>query len=231
MNGRTALMAHQAACRACHVCVDQGIIPEANPTFEGRWGAPFFLVGQAPGPAERESRRPFSGRAGKELDRWMLRAGFESPEEFRRLTYIAALMRCFPGRNRTGTGDLKPPPAAVANCAHWLDAELRMLKPKVLILVGQMAIARFLGPAPLEDRVGLRFGERPVVVPLPHPSGQNRWLNDPANRDRLTSALALVGQLRSSLALTPRSRSNNGGGTRNRTATSGPTAQATRRDT
>jgi uracil-DNA glycosylase len=140
-------------------------------------------------------------------------------------------MRCFPGRNRTGTGDLKPPPAAVANCAHWLDAELRMLKPKVLILVGQMAIARFLGPGPLEDRVGLRFGERPVVVPLPHPSGQNRWLNDPANRDRLASALALVGQLRSSLALTPRSRSNNGGGTRNRTATSGPTAQATRRDT
>jgi uracil-DNA glycosylase len=231
MNGRTALMAHQAACRACHVCVDQGIIPEANPTFEGRWGAPFFLVGQAPGPAERESRRPFSGRAGKELDRWMLRAGFESPEEFRRLTYIAALMRCFPGRNRTGTGDLKPPPVAVANCAHWLDAELRMLKPKVLILVGQMAIAHFLGPGPLEDRVGLRFGERPVVVPLPHPSGQNRWLNDPANRDRLASALALVGQLRSSLALTPRSRSNNGGGTRNRTATSGPTPQATRRDT
>ncbi|HXM72920.1 MAG TPA: uracil-DNA glycosylase family protein, partial [Candidatus Dormibacteraeota bacterium] len=122
MKSRDALLEIQAACRLCHVCVDQGIILEANPTFEGRWGAPFFLVGQAPGPVERESRRPFSGRAGKELDRWMVRAGFESPEEFRRLTYIAALMRCFPGRNPAGTGDLKPPPAAVANCAHWLDA-------------------------------------------------------------------------------------------------------------
>lgn len=200
MKGRAALLALQAECRACHVCVDEGIIPEANPTFEGLWGAPFFLVGQAPGPVERESRRPFSGRAGKELDRWMVRAGFESPEDFRRLTYIASLMRCFPGRNRTGSGDLKPPPAAVANCAHWLDAELGLLKPKVLILVGQLAIARFLGPGRLEDRVGHRFGDRPVMVPLPHPSGQSRWLNDPANRERLASALALIARLRSSLA-------------------------------
>jgi uracil-DNA glycosylase family 4 len=211
MKGRAALQALQTECRACHVCVDQGIIPEANPTFEGRWGAPFFLVGQAPGPVERESRRPFSGRAGKELDRWMVRAGFESPEEFRSLTYIAALMRCFPGRNRVGTGDKKPPPAAVANCAHWLDAELQILKPKVLILVGQLAIARFLGPGRLEDRVGSRFGDRPVMVPLPHPSGQSRWLNDPSNRERLASALSLLGQLRLRLAPAPRSRSNSSG--------------------
>ena len=155
-----------------------------------------MLVGQAPGPTEKVSRRPFSGRAGKELDRWMLRAGFASAEEFRRLTYIAALMRCFPGRNVAGTGDLRPPTAAIANCAHWLDAEQRILKPKVVIPVGQMAISRVLGPGSLEDRVGQRFGVRPVVVPLPHPSGTSRWLNDPANRDRLAAALALIARLR-----------------------------------
>src|SRR5712692_3934191 len=191
-----ALKSHQAACRTCHVCVDAGIIPEANPTFAGEWGAPFFLVGQAPGPAERESRGPFSGRAGKELDRWMLRAGFSTAEEFRRLTYIAALMRCFPGRNRAGTGDLRPPPAAVANCAHWLNAELEMLRPRVLIPVGQMAITRFLGPGSLEERVGRTFGKKPIVVPLPHPSGQSRWLNEPANRMRLGRALAQLSLLR-----------------------------------
>jgi uracil-DNA glycosylase family 4 len=196
VRGRAALEKHQAACRACHACVDARIIPEANPTFSGEWGAPFYLVGQAPGPAERESRRPFSGRAGKELDRWMLRAGFSSAEEFRRVTYIAALMRCFPGRNRTGTGDLRPPRAAVANCAHWMDAELEMLRPRVLILVGQMAIARFLGPGSLEERVGRTFGDKPVMVPLPHPSGQSRWLNAQANRERLDKALALIAKLR-----------------------------------
>jgi len=212
MGGRGALLTLQVECRACHVCVDQGIIPEANPTFEGRWGAPFFLVGQAPGPVERESRRPFSGRAGKELDRWMVRAGFESAEEFRRLTYIAALMRCFPGRNRAGTGDLKPPPAAVANCAHWLEGELRALKPRVLILVGQLAIARFVGPGRLEDRVGHSFGDQPVMVPLPHPSGQSRWLNDPTNRERLAAALGIIAELRMSLAPPQISRSNSSGG-------------------
>ena len=216
-----ALRKLQVACRECRACVDAGIIPEANPTFSGMWGAPFFLVGQAPGPAERESRRPFSGRAGKELDRWMLRAGFTGAEEFRRLTYIAALMRCFPGRNRAGTGDLRPPPAAVANCAHWLEAELELLKPRVLILVGQMAIARFLGPGTLESRVGRIYlpttwgggprrrrgpegrpdysstiGRYPVMVPLPHPSGQSRWLNDNANRARLEKGLAELAKLR-----------------------------------
>jgi len=129
----------------------------------------------------------------------MVRAGFKDADEFRRLTYIAALMRCFPGRNRQNTGDLRPPPAAIANCAHWLDAELRLLKPKVLIPVGQLAITRFLGPGSLEDRVGKRFGERPAIVPLPHPSGQSRWLNAPANRERLNQALALLSDLRSNV--------------------------------
>lgn len=178
------------------MCAREGIIAEAHPTFSGGWGAPFMLVGQAPGIVERESRRPFSGRAGKELDRWMVRAGFANAEEFRHLTYIAALMRCFPGRSPKGSGDLRPPPRGIANCAHWLVAELEMMRPKMLIPVGQLAIARFLGPGLLEDRVGERFGESPVIVPLPHPSGQSRWLNDEANRARLGRALALIGQLR-----------------------------------
>jgi len=182
------------------VCADQGIIAEASPTFSGESGAKFFIVGQAPGPAERESRRPFSGRAGKELDRWMLRAGFKDAEEFRQRTYIAALMRCFPGRNKQNTGDLPPPRAGIANCGHWLEGELRLLKPKVIIPIGQLAITRFLGPGALEDRVGKSFSEKPVIIPLPHPSGQSRWLNEPVNRQRLATALALIAEQRSILA-------------------------------
>lgn len=144
-------------------------------------------------------RRPFSGRAGKELDRWMLRAGFSSSEEFRRLTYIAALMRCFPGRNRQHTGDLPPPRRGIANCAHWIDEELAVLRPKAIFPVGQLAITRFLGPGPLEERIGNRYGDQPVIVPLPHPSGQSRWLNESANRERLSRALALIGELRSNV--------------------------------
>jgi uracil-DNA glycosylase len=190
----------QAACRACTRCVADGLIPEANPTFEGSAEAVFFLVGQAPGPSEVELRRPFMGRAGRELARWMTRAGFASETEFRQLTYIAALMRCFPGRNAAGTGDRTPPARAIRNCSTWLDAELELLRPQVIIPVGQLAIRRFLGPGPLEARVGRTFGDAPTLVPLPHPSGQSRWLNDPSNRARLQAALDCLGDLRRRLA-------------------------------
>src|SRR5260370_35249136 len=109
-------------------------------------------------------------------------------------------MGCCRGGNKCNTGDLRPPPGGVANCAHWLEGELKLLKPKVLIPVGQMAISRLLGPGSLEDRVGKRFGARPVIVPLPHPSGQSRWLNEPATRERLNRALALIADLRSNTA-------------------------------
>jgi uracil-DNA glycosylase len=66
----------------------------------------------------------------------------------------------------------------------------------LIILVGQMAIARFLGPGSLEDRVGKSFGEQPLMIPLPHPSGQNRWLNAQVNRERLASALDLINDVR-----------------------------------
>ena len=194
------LSEHQAACRACRRCVDDGIIPEAGPSFEGTAEAVFLLVGQAPGPVEVQYRRPFMGRAGRELWRWMARAGFASEEEFRRLTYIAALMRCFPGRAAGGGGDRPPPRRAMTNCAGWLETELRLLRPRAIIPVGQLAIRRFLGDAPLEERVGRTFGVDPVFIPLPHPSGQSRWLNAPANRARLEAALSALGDLRQRLA-------------------------------
>ena len=173
-----------------------GIIPAAAPTFQGGPGAPFFMVGQAPGPVEIQEGRPFAGRAGRQLSRWMARAGFASDEEFRRLTYLAALMRCFPGRQPSGKGDRPPPARAVQNCASWLEAELALLKPSVLILVGHLAIRRFLGAGSLDEWVGRTFGADPLMIPLPHPSGQSRWLNDPANRERLARALETLGEQR-----------------------------------
>jgi hypothetical protein len=59
-----------------------------------------------------------------------------------------------------------------------------------------MAIARFLGPGSLEDRVGRTFGSKPIMVPLPHPSGQSRWLNEQSNRKRLELGLEQLSRLR-----------------------------------
>src|SRR5439155_21726721 len=110
------------------------------------------LVGQAPGPAELETRRPFSGQAGRELVRWMLRAGFSSEEDFRHQVYIVAVVRCFPGRTPDNRGDRRPPPRAIANCASWLQAELELLRPPAISAVGQLAIERPLCAGRLEGR-------------------------------------------------------------------------------
>ncbi len=190
------LLRLQEECRRCTRCVQDGILDSALPIFEGPADARFMLVGQAPGPVELGTRRPFTGRAGAELERWMVRAGFASGEDFRRHTYIAAVMRCFPGRNPDGKGDRRPPALALANCAPWLEAELELLRPAVVIAAGQLAIARFLGSVRLDDVVGSTFGSDPVVVPLPHPSGQSRWLNSRVNRGRLERALAALAGLR-----------------------------------
>ena len=124
-----------------------------------------------------------------ELHRWLARAGIDEAH----LPYRTAVTKCFPGKATSGAGDRRPSPAEVALCAAWLDAELALVRPRVVLLVGTLAIERFWGRVPLSDVVGRsrREGDR-ILIPLPHPSGASRWLNDPDNRERLRRALAVV---------------------------------------
>jgi uracil-DNA glycosylase len=195
------------AHRACTRCADAGLIAVARPVFSGRPGQRILLVGQAPGPVEHDVTRPFAGRAGRELVRWMLRAGFRDEDEFRARVWITSTTTCFPGRRPDGAGDRRPGPAEVALCAGWLDAVLHLLAPRLVIPVGSLALSRLLGGLRLDDAVGHAFdaGGAPVgevtpaldrlFLPLPHPSGQSRWLNDPARRLRLDAALERLGRL------------------------------------
>ena len=158
-------------------------------------------------PVEHDVTRPFAGRAGRELVRWMLRAGFADEEDFRARVWITSTTTCFPGRRPDGAGDRRPGPAEVALCAGWLEAVLHLLAPRLVIPVGSLALSRLLGGLRLDDAVGRAFDAagRPVeeasptagrvLVPLPHPSGQSRWLNDPARRRRLDAALELLSGL------------------------------------
>ena len=205
MTRAEALNSHAAAHRACTVCADAGFIPVAHPVFSGHPGQRILLVGQAPGPVEAEGGRPFAGRAGKELMRWMARAGFRDEEDFRERVWMTSVTTCFPGRRPDGSGDRRPSPAEVRNCAHWLDGVLLVLRPRLVLVVGTMALSRLLpGLRSLDDAVGrampLRLPPGPppheaTAVPLPHPSGQSRWLNDPARRARLDAALGVVAGL------------------------------------
>lgn len=148
-----------------------------------------MIVGQAPGAVELTTGLPFSGRAGAELRRWLARAGIDEAH----LPYRTSITKCFPGKARSGAGDRRPSPQEVALCAPWLEKEIELVRPRVILLVGTLAIERLWGRVPLCEAVGTSRidGER-VLIPLPHPSGASRWLNQPENRLRLERALRLV---------------------------------------
>ncbi len=184
-------------CRACEIA---GYLACARPV-SGRQGPPdarVMVIGQAPGRITVERALMFGGPSGGTLERWLERAGF-APGALRREIYLSALTRCDPGRSPKGRGDRKPSPVEVGLCRHWLERELELIHPRVILLVGGMAIEMFLGSSRLDDVVGQTFARDGVtLIPLPHPSGVSRWLNDPAHATLVARALARLSELRAS---------------------------------
>jgi len=137
-----------------------------------------YLIGQAPGPHEGAAGKPFAWTAGKTLFRWFGRIGLNE-EQFRDLTYMAAVCRCFPGKAKGG-GDRVPSPDEIKNCSSWMAEEFRILRPTLVIPVGKLAIEQSLGKGQLVDVIGKSFnrnmdGVDCQVIPLPHPSGASTW--------------------------------------------------------
>ena len=178
--------------RACRLCPDVQPPPVAGAVS----GARIMLVGQAPGPKEREQGRPFAFTAGTTLFRWLATLG-AGEDEFRAQVHMAAVIRCFPGKNAGRQGDRKPAPAEVANCRRYLHAELQRLRPALVLLVGRLAIERFVPHTRLDAVVGRTFaieaaGHAATAVPLPHPSGLSAWHKTEPGRSLLAEALALI---------------------------------------
>jgi uracil-DNA glycosylase len=183
----------------CTRCVEAGYLPQAAPVLSGHADNRIMLIGQAPGAVEAVRRLPFQGRSRNVLMGWLIRAGFSSEEQARRQIYMTSITKCFPGKG-TGGGDRRPSRAEVDLCSSHLDRQLALIKPELLILVGGLAHERFLPGRSLDNLVGRLFDAsgrevsgktrtRPVLVPLPHPSGASRWLNAVENRALLDRAL------------------------------------------
>jgi uracil-DNA glycosylase family 4 len=191
--------AAEAAVDACRLCVEAGFPVEPRPIYRGRVNAPILVIGQAPGRQEKERGLPFIGPSGRRLMAWMTRAGF-SEQEFREKCYFSAITKCFPGP--AAKGDRRPTPREIALCRPHLLAPLPLLDPKVVLLIGQMAIEAFLEKRPLQEWVG-RVEEREgrYWMPLPHPSGASLWLNRPEHRALVDQGLAELNRLRQALGL------------------------------
>src|SRR5215470_5817715 len=187
----------QQRIRSCRLCQEHGYIEVAHPIVSGRATDRIFVIGQAAGHRSVAKDRPFSGSAGQILQKWLEQASFP-PGYLHEHAYLSSLTRCDPGKNPRGNGDRKPSPAEMALCRPYLDAELRIVRPKVVLLVGTMAIDTFMGKSRLEDVIGT-YTEKDgtLFLPLPHPSGVSRWLNDPAHQELHQQALAILANWRS----------------------------------
>lgn len=176
-----------SACRACGLSA--GIRPIVSLARAPR----AMLVGQAPGKVEAEGGRPFAGRAGKTLFAWFAGVGLDEAMVRERM-YIAAVTRCFPGAHPSGRGDRVPSPVERANCAQWLSREMEIIRPRLVIPVGRLAIDALLGPMPLDRAIGREhpLGRGAIAVPLPHPSGASSWIHAPGHRALVERALDLV---------------------------------------
>ena len=212
---RDAFERHIEQLYACRACPNVA----GSPVTGAVRGARVMLVGQAPGPHEAEHAKPFAYTAGKRMFGWFADGLGMSEEEFRERIYIAAVIRCFPGRDPKAGGDRVPDAEEIARCGEHLDREIALLAPRLVIAVGTLAASVILsredgegsrregrGPSlrsaapPLRQlrmTVGVlhrakRAGRTFDVVVLPHPSGRSTWLNKPENVALLRRSLELI---------------------------------------
>ena len=163
-----ALREAASACRACGLCKQrkQAVFGVGNES------APWLFVGEGPGADEDEQGEPFVGQAGKLLDSMLSALGLKRGRE----AYIANVVKCRPPGNRT------PTPEEAAACAPFLDRQIDLIAPKLIVALGKTAAMRLLQTeASLGSLRGQvhRYRGTPLVVTY-HPAYLLRNLPDKA---------------------------------------------------
>ena len=186
------LAGHIAQLMQCRRCPRM----QSTPVSGGAVVSDVMLIGQAPGPREPVLQRPFAHTAGKTLFQWFEAFCGMNESIVRSKIYFAAVCRCFPGKTPAG-GDRVPAPDEIRNCSSWMDDEIKILKPRLIIPVGRLAIAQFIDCEKLESVIGRRFRVRRAqrrfdLIPLPHPSGVSPWHKISPGKELLERALKLI---------------------------------------
>jgi uracil-DNA glycosylase family 4 len=220
----------QQEMRACRRCLEAGceIIPGA--VFSGQAGARVMVIGQAPGMTEIGAKRPFNAGSGRRLFTWLGAAGWDETD-FRARHYMTAVTKCYPGKNGSGRGDRVPGKTEQALCRPFLEREVALVNPCLIMPVGGLAIklfypagakleqvigtAAYFPPEVLVDPVNFDLSQAQLsdqveshlpdggrwVVPLPHPSGASLWPNRPANQALIQRAIGFLAAIRHHWAL------------------------------
>lgn len=146
---------------------------------EGPVPVKVMLIGEGPGYHENEQGKPFVGQAGKFLDELLAAGGLTREEVF-----ITNVVKCRPPDNRD------PQPDELAACRFFLDEQIKLLLPKVIITLGRFSMARFFENARISRMHGQTFHvDDQTVVTMYHPAAA---LHQPALRGDLLSDFALL---------------------------------------
>lgn len=181
----------QESLKKCTQCPDMfGPAVAGNPVM-----SPIMLIGQAPGDKEIIIPKPFAWTAGKTLFKWFNQIGLDE-EGFRKAVYISAVCRCFPGKKPKG-GDRVPNKTEIKTCSQWLNTELELLQPKLVLPVGKLAISQYIDVKKLTEVIGQIHkvelnGLVVDMIPLPHPSGASTWHITEPGKTLLQDALKLI---------------------------------------
>lgn len=199
------LQNHVARLRRCRRC--PRVIPP--PVSGGAIGSDVLIIGQAPGVREPILKRPFAHTAGRTLFRWFEEFCGLDEATMRERIYFAAVIRCFPGK-APGGNDRMPATEEIRNCSGWMEAEFEILRPRLVIPVGRLAITQFIDCEKLETVIGRSFaGNRGAatfdLIPLPHPSGVSPWHKLPPGRGLLIQAMKRIARHPAIRNLTPNS--------------------------
>ena len=189
---QSALDRHVSRLIRCRRCPRM----KSTPVSGGAVVSEVMLIGQAPGPREPALKRPFAHTAGQTLFRWFEQFCGMNEAAVRSTIYFAAVCRCFPGKSPGGT-DRVPAPDEIRNCSSWMNEEIKILTPHLIVPVGRLAIAQFIEFTKLEEIIGRKFrahraGQSFDLIPLPHPSGASPWPKIPPGKQLLEKAMRKI---------------------------------------
>ena len=128
MSALSELYKEIALCQQCEIAKYRThVVPG-----EGAEDADILFIGEAPGWHEDQQGRPFVGPAGQFLDSLLASIGLD-----RRQVYIANVIKCRP------TGNRDPLPEEISNCHHWLEKQIELIHPRMIVTLGRYSMAMF----------------------------------------------------------------------------------------
>jgi len=173
-----AIYAQIKQCTACSLCEGRTLAVPG----EGPHNAELMFIGEGPGMNEDKQGRPFVGASGQFLSELISKAGYKRDQ-----VYITNVVKCRPPNNRD------PLPEEITACNNYLEQQIALINPKVIVTLGRFSMAKFFGTAKISAIHGqARKVNNRVVVAMFHPAAA---LHQPALRSTLETDFAKLKQL------------------------------------